>query len=88
MRNEKLEIMELNDVFRIAAETGDFPIVEISEPLKHFPNTKGRIVQIRPDGVAVDFGGKWDKWFHAQSGNDKRSNYMSELKPCNVIESI
>ena len=73
--------MDLKEVFEIAAKTGDFPMVEIEKTLKHFPNTKGKIVEIKPSGVAVDFGGKWNKWFHVGSGNDKRSNYMSELKP-------
>lgn len=50
--------MDLQEVFKIAAKTGDFPYVKIEKPLKHFPSNKGQIKQIRPDGVAVDFGGK------------------------------
>jgi hypothetical protein len=77
----KVPAMELKDIFNIAAKTGDFPKVEIEKPLKHFSSNKGKIVQIRPDGVAVDFGGNWNPWFHAKPGKDKRCKYMADLKP-------
>lgn len=72
--------MDLKDVFKKAAEIGDFPTVEISTPIRNHPNMKGKIKQIRPDGVAVNLGASWDKWFHLKDGDDKRSKYMSELK--------
>lgn len=73
--------MTLKEVFELAAQLGDFPTVEIDKPIKHHPNKIGKINQIRPDGVSVDFGAGWNKWFHAKHADDKRSHYMNELKP-------
>lgn len=74
--------MDLKDVFKIAHETGKWPMVEIAEPLKHMPSNKGRIKSIKPTGVSVDFGGKWNPWFWATESDDGRSKYMKDLKPC------
>lgn len=74
--------MTIEEVFELAAEAKGFPTVQIAKPIKHFPNTKGRIIQIRQDGVSVDLGGTWYKWFCAENEGDKRSHYMSELSPC------
>ena len=74
--------MDLKEVFLIAHKTGEFPVVEYTgDPMKHHVNRVGRITQIKPSGVAVDLGAGWDKWFHSEEGTDKRSKYMSDLKP-------
>lgn len=75
--------MDLKEVFEIAAKTGEFPTVEVEKPFKHFTSTKGKIVQIKPNGVSVDFGGAYNVWFHSKIGKDKRSKYMYELKATN-----
>lgn len=71
--------MTLKDVFEEASKIGDFPMVKVETALKHFPSNIGKIVEIRKNGVGVDFGGKWNKWFWLTEGQDKRSHYMSEL---------
>lgn len=73
--------MNLKEVFEIAAKTGDFPTVEVSNPIPGHPNTKGKIVQIKPSGVSVDLGAGWNAWFWARDQQDKRCKQMSELKP-------
>lgn len=74
--------MELKDVFELAAIVGDFPIVEHTGPeIRGHPNQIGQIKQIRPDGVAVDLGAGYNKWFHTKPQGDKRTRDMTELKP-------
>jgi len=38
-------------------------------------------------GCSVDFGHKWDDWFHAENTGDKRSKYMDELELVELMES-
>ena len=74
--------MDFKELFQLAGKTGEFPFVEVDQPIRHFPNRKGQIKLIRPDGVAVDLGGGLHKWFYSEPSDDKRSHYMHELKLC------
>lgn len=75
--------MTINEVFKIAAETGDFPYVETKEKSKYQVNNIGQIAEIRKRGVSVNFGGLYNIWFHAETEKDGRKRYMSELIPTN-----
>ena len=61
--------------------------VQIDTPIKYATSKIGIITEFRftndgkPKGVCVRFGGmKWSTWFWYNSGTDKRSHYMTELK--------
>ncbi len=71
--------MTIKEVLQKAGEIGDFPIVQVCVSVNSHRNTKGKITSIKPGGISVDLGEKWDKWFHVVDGTDNRSNYMYQL---------
>lgn len=71
--------MTVIEVLIRAGETQEFPMVCVNEPVVNHPNISGRITQIRPNGVSVNLGLKFDKWFWFDKKHDARSTFMSEL---------
>ena len=74
--------MTIKEVLIRAGELGEFPYVRIGTPIKNHPNTAGKIVEIKPHGIAVGLGAAWNKWFWSSASGDKRSTYMDELEFC------
>jgi hypothetical protein len=67
-----------------ACGKGTLPKVRIETPVKNSKAIDGIIVEIKNcgnyKGCAVRFPDMaYNKWFYAETGNDKRCNYMSEL---------
>lgn len=70
-----------------ACSSGNMPRVRIETPVRHSTAHTGIVTTIKQSadceghtGCAVRFDGmKYDSWFHAKTGTDKRTRYMSEL---------
>lgn len=72
--------MTMAELFEELGRIKDFPTVEIEKRIRNHPNTLGKIDCIRPNGVSVNLGAGYSKWFHFQNMNDKRTNWIGELK--------
>ena len=67
--------MELNEIIKV------FPRVRVQAPVRAGVSQDGTITVIKPSGVAVRFDGMgYDVWFWAETQDDRRSRYMSQLE--------
>lgn len=71
--------MTMPELIQRMHETGKWPEVQIDKKLNHMASNKGRVSQIKPTGVAVNFGGPYEPWFWALEGKDERRKYMKDL---------
>ncbi len=72
--------MTIIELLTYCGREGRFVKVKIDKPIRNSNSYIGQVTQIRPDGCAVRFNDMpYDKWFHADDQNDKRTKCMKSL---------